>query len=156
MEKKWHTREDSGIRLDRKLRWWHDDLPVEHPRIIETFNQGLRVAEDGRFKLEIGNDWCFVTVEDAAFEVLAIDLSLDARVSARLSDRTAEYLDLTSLAVDDQGVLSARVKNGRAKARFSRDAQFALGTMLESEGDRWVLRVGEKQWPTSISGLPHP
>ena len=147
---KWHTREDSGIRLDRHLRWWHDDQPVEHPRIIEAFNQGLRITDDGRFKLEIGNDWCFVGVEDAAFEVLAIDVSEGPRLSARLSDRTADWHDVASLALGEGGVLTVAVKGGRAKARFSRDAQFTLGAMLEPEGDRLVLRVGEKQWPTSL------
>ena len=147
---KWHTREDSGIRLDRQLRWWHDDVPVEHPRIIEAFNQGLRVTEDHRFKLEFGNDWCFVVVEDAAFEVVAIDVSEGSRLSARLSDRTAEWLDVASLRVDETGVLTVAVKGGRAKARFSRDAQFTLGAMLEPEGDCLVLRVGEKDWPTSL------
>ncbi len=149
--KKWHTREDSGIRLDRRLRWWHDDEPVEHPRIIEAFNQGLKVTDDRRYKLEIGSDWCFVVVEDAAFEVVAIDVSDGARLSARLSDRTAEWLDVASLAVDAEGVLTVAVKAGRAKARFSRDAQFTLGAMLEPSGDRLVLRVGEKQWPTGLS-----
>jgi uncharacterized protein len=152
--KKWHTREESGIRLDRRLRWFHDDERVEHPRIIEAFNQGLRVAEDGRFKLEIGTDWCFVTVEDAAFEVLAVDVSEGSRPSIRLSDRTAEWLDPASLAVDAEGVLTVQVKNGRAKARFSRDAQFALGTLLEADGDGFVLRAGEKSWPTSLRALP--
>ena len=151
--KKWHTREASGIRLDRRLRWWHDGEPVEHPRIIETFNQGLKVTDDGRYKLEIGNDWCFVEVEDAAFEVVAIDHSDGSRLSVRLSDRTAEWLDLPSLALDEGGVLTVRVKAGRAKARFSRDAQFALGTMLEPEGERWVLRVGDQRWPTPLTGL---
>jgi hypothetical protein len=148
--KKWHTREDSGIRLDRQLRWWHDDERVEHPRIIEAFNQGLKVTEDRRFKLEIGNDWCFVAVEDAAFEVLAIDVSEGSRLSARLSDRTAEWLDVASLGVDAEGVLTVAVKGGLAKARFSRDAQFSLGAMLEPEENRVVVRVGEKRWPTHL------
>ena len=152
--KKWHTREDSGIRLDRRMRWFHDDALVEHPRIVEAFNQGLRVTEDGRFKLEIGTDWCFVTVEDAAFEVVAVDVSDGSRPSIRLSDRTAEWLEAATLAVDAEGVLTAQVKGGRAKARFSRDAQFALGTMLESEAGGLVLRVGEKRWPTSLRELP--
>ena len=151
IEKKWHTREESGIRLDRKLQWWHDDEPVEHPRIIEAFNQGLKVTEDRRYKLEIGNDWCFVAVEDAAFEVFAIDVSEGSRLSARLSDRTAEWLDVASLALDPEGVLTVAVKGGLAKARFSRDAQFTLGAMLEPEENGVVLCVGEKRWPTHLS-----
>ena len=149
--KKWHTREESGIRLDRKLRWFHDDALVEHPRIVEAFNQGLRVTDDGRFKLEIGSDWCFVTVEDAAFEVVAVDVSQDSRPSIRLSDRTAEWLDLASLTQDDEGVLVARVKEGKALARFSREAQFQLAERMEEVAGGLVVKIGSRQIPISLS-----
>jgi hypothetical protein len=144
---RWHTREDSGIKLDRELRWWHDDEPVEHPKLIEAFNKGLKVADDGRFKLEFGNDWCFVAVEDAAYGVLAVDVSEGDVPSVRLSDRTAEALDVATLVLGADGVLCARVKNGRAKARFSRDAQFALGEMMEPTERGYVLRVGQRTVP---------
>src|SRR5215831_10557342 len=102
--KRWHTREDSGIRLDRQGRWWHDDEPIEHPKIIEAFNTGLSPTEDGRFRLEFGNDWCYVKVEDAAYSVLGIDFSSgEPRLS--LSDRTTEALDPLSLQVDPEGIL---------------------------------------------------
>lgn len=156
MQPRWHTREDSGIRLDRRLRWFHDDAPVEHARIIEAFNTGLRVTEDGRYKLEIGNDWCFVTVEDAAFEVVAVDASDGDRPSIRLSDRTAEWLDAASLEADADGVLTVQVKNGRAKARFSRNAQFALGELLAPSGDAVVVRLGGKDWPAPKLKLDPP
>jgi len=126
---RWHTREDSGIRLDRQLRWWHDDEPVEHPRIVELFNCGLKPSGDGRFKLEVGNDWCFVTVEDAAYQVLLLD-ETNHQLWLRLSDRTAEPLAPSTLSLDADGVVLATVKGGQAKARFSRDAQFALGERL--------------------------
>ncbi|HME90856.1 MAG TPA: DUF1285 domain-containing protein, partial [Myxococcaceae bacterium] len=95
--KRWHTREDSGIRLDRFGRWWHDDELIEHPRIIEAFNVGLSPTDDGRYRLEFGSDWCFVDVEDAAYQVRAVDVTADERVSIRLSDRTAELLEISSL-----------------------------------------------------------
>jgi hypothetical protein len=145
--KRWHTREDSGIRLDRQLRWWHDDEPVEHPRVIEAFNRGLKVTDDGKYRLEFGNDWCFVAVEDAAYGVTAIDVSDGDVPSVRLSDRTAEPLDVATLELGDDGVLTARVKGGRAKARFSRDAQFALGEMVEPTERGYVLRVGQRAVP---------
>lgn len=137
--KRWHTREDSGIRLDRDLRWWHDDEPVEHPNIIEAFNRGLVPTEDGKFKLVFGNDWCFVQVEDAAYAVVALDDMEGGGLSVRLSDRTAEALDPATLELDDQGVVTCKVKRGRARARFSRDAQFALGERLqEDEAGTWL------------------
>jgi hypothetical protein len=144
---RWHTREDSGFRLDREQRWWHDDEPVEHPKLIEAFNRGLKVADDGKYKLEIGNDWCFVTVEDAAFRVLALDVSQDDVPSVRLSDRTAEALDVSTVELRPDGALTARVKNGRAKARFSQDAQFAFGELVESTERGPVLRVGQRVFP---------
>jgi hypothetical protein len=148
---RWHTREDSGLRIDRRGRWWHDDEPVEHPNIIEAFNRGLRVMEDGRYQLHFGGDWCFVKVEQCAFTVVAVDESAGDRLSVRLSDRTAEWLDVDSLTLDDEGVLVAKVKNGQALARFSREAQFQLAERLEEAGGKLTLRVGERRIPVPLA-----
>ncbi len=137
--KRWHTREDSGIRLDRDLRWWHDDEPIEHPKIIEAFNTGLRPTEDGRFQLHLGSDWCFVQVEDAAYLVSRVEVFADG-VHLWLSDRSEERLVPDTLTVDADGVFACLVKGGRAKARLSRDAQFSLGEQLEPGPKGWRLR----------------
>lgn len=145
--KRWHTREDSGIRLDREGRWWHDDELVEHPKIVEAFNTGLQVTEDGRYKLVFGWDWCFVTVEDAAYRVVAVDVADDGGCLLRLSDRSLERLDPSTLTVEQDGVLSCRVKEKRAKARFTRDAQFAIGDRLEERNGEMGLCLGGRWWP---------
>ena len=148
LPKRWHTREDSGLVLDRDLNWFHDGEPITHPKIIEAFNVGLVPTDDGRFQLRIGNDWAYVAVEGAAYRVNAIDAD-EARVYLRLSDRTGEALDPATLRLGDDGVLTARVKAGRAGARFSREAQFALGQLLAPEGGVWVLRL-----PKASIGVP--
>jgi len=148
--KRWHTREDSGIRLDRQLRWFHDDEPIEHPKIIEVFNQGLVPTDDGRFQLNVGKDWCFVQVEDCAYGVVAVDASPEG-VAVRLTDRTGERLDPQTLALGSDGVLTCRVKGGRAKARFSRDAQFALGSLMEEGDGKVFLLVGPQRIPLALS-----
>ena len=53
MPTRWHTREDSGFVIDRNVDWWHDGERIEHPNIIEAFNRGLRIAEDGQVKLDL-------------------------------------------------------------------------------------------------------
>ena len=138
LPKRWHTREDSGLVLDRDLNWIHDGERITHPKIIEAFNQGLVPTEDGRFQLRIGNDWAYVTVEGAAYRVNAIDTD-ESRVYLRLSDRTGEALDPATLRLGDDGVLTTRVKEGQAEARFSRDAQYALGQLLARDGEQSVL-----------------
>jgi hypothetical protein len=140
--KKRHTREDSGIRLDRVGRWWHDDEPVEHPKIIEAFNRGLEPGDDGRFILRFGHDWCFVEVEDAAYAVVSVEANPLAAPTLLLSDRTTETLAARTLASDADGALVCRVKQGRAKARFSRAAQVALGELLEERDGALWLRCG--------------
>jgi hypothetical protein len=150
--KRWHTREDSGIRLDASLRWWHDDEPVQHPKIIELFNTSLVLDEAGRYQLRIGQDWCYVQVEGAAYEVRTVDVTPDERVSVRLSDRTAEVLDASGLQVEPDGVLSCAVKRGQSRARFSRDAQYQLGQLLEQEpGGGLVLCAGGRRMPIPVS-----
>ena len=144
-----HTREDSGIRLDRDGRWWHDGQPIEHPKIVEAFNRGLTPADDGKFRLHFGADWCFVDVEDAAYRVLDFSVAADGPRIA-LSDRTEEPLDVATLSLDGDGVVVCRVKDRRAKARFSREAQFALGERLTRIGDRLALQVGSQAIPVPL------
>lgn len=148
---RWHTREDSGLRVDRQGRWWHDDALVEHPNIIEAFNQGLRVMDDGRYQLHFGNDWCFVQVEACAFTAVAVDEGEGGRLSVRLSDRTAEWLDVPSLQLDDEGVLTVKVKGGRARARLSREAQFQLVERMEARADG-TLVLGAHVLPFPAGG----
>jgi hypothetical protein len=148
---RWHTREDSGLRLDRQLRWWHDGERIDHPNIVEAFNRGVRVEDDGRLTLHFGNDWCFIEAEDCAFGVVAVDVSEGDRLSVRLSDRTAEWLDASSLAVDDEGVLTVRVKGGKAKARFSRDAQMQLANFFVERDGRLDLVVNGRRWETPLA-----
>jgi hypothetical protein len=150
----WHTREASGITLDREQRWFHDGEPVEHPKIIEAFNCGLKVQDDGRYKLEFGNDWCFVEVQGAAYRVLMLDDGEDGRLSVRLSDRTAEWLDVSTLALDADGVFTAAVKGGKARARFSREAQFSLGEKRVEEGGAVVLKIGDRSEPVPHAAWP--
>jgi len=149
---KWHTREDSGLRLDRHLRWFHDGELIDHPNIIEAFNRGVRVTDDGRYQLHFGNDWCFIEVADCAYAVVAVDVSEGHRLSVRLSDRTAEWLDTGSLSLDDEGVVTVKVKGGRAKARFSREAQAQLSDFLVSRDGALELVVEGTRWPTPLPG----
>jgi len=143
---RWHTRENSGIRLDRQGRWWHDGAPVEHPRIVEAFNRGLAPNGDGRFRLNFGGDWCLVEVEDAAYWVQAAVASAE-QLTLTLSDGTDEALAPDTLWLEPDGVLACQVKNGQAKARFGRQAQASLGEHLVEEGGAFALALPGRRVP---------
>jgi hypothetical protein len=146
---RWHTREDSGLRLDRELTWWHDGERLEHPNIVAAFNRGVQLADDGRVKLVFGNDWCFIEVEDCAYGVTGLEVRAGG-LELTLSDGTAEPLEPMSLALSPHGFLTARVKQGRARARFSRPAHFWLAERLKVEGGAVVLEVGGAGQQTSL------
>lgn len=149
--KRWHTHEDSGLELDADVTWWHDGERIEHPNIIEAFNRGLSFDADAkRFKLTLGNDWAYVSVKDCAFRVVAIDEGEGERLSVRLSDRTAEWLDVQTLALDASGRLTVAVKQGQARALLSREAHYALAERLAVDDGVVVVQVGARRWPTPL------
>jgi hypothetical protein len=139
-----HTREDSGIVLDREGRWLHDGEPVEHPKIIDAFNRGIERAPDGRYVLRFGGDWCFITVEGAPLQVLQA-LIEPGGVRLKLSNGKSEPLAPQTLSTWE-GVLYCVTASGMA-ARFSRAAQSALAPLLRERAGGFELEVDSQCWP---------
>ena len=137
-----HTREDSGLVLDREGRWFHDGVLVEHPKIAEAFNRGIERDEQGRYVLRFGDDWCFVTVEDAPLQVETATPAGES-VALALSNGRREPLRPETLSLRD-GVLYCVAESGLT-ARFGRSAQFALGSLLEERPDGYVLVLGGRE-----------
>lgn len=146
-EKKWHTREDSGIRLDAEGRFWHDGGLVENQNVARAFHRGLERAPDGRYLVRFGWDWAYLAVDEAPYQVLGLARDA-ARITLRLDDETEEPLDPTTLFVSEAGVLYARVKAGQGEARFSRAAQGQLADLLEERAGRLVFTWGELPIPS--------
>ena len=83
--------------------------------------------------------------------MVSVDQGQGERLSIRLSDRTAEWLDSTSLTLDDEGIVVARVKNGLGLARFSRQAQFQIAEFVKEVEGSFLLKVGNTIWPTALN-----
>ena len=136
MTKRWHTREDSGIRLDAEGRFWHDGEPISNANVARAFHRGLKRFHDGRFIVTFGWDHAFIQVDDAPYQVLG--LAPGSVITLRLDDETEEPLDPASLCASPEGVVYARVKQGSAETRFSRAAQGQLAAFLvERDGQLW-------------------
>lgn len=151
MQGRRHTREDSGLVLDRQGRWLHDGIPVEHPRIVEVFSHGLERDPQGRYVLRVGADWCFVTVEDAATQVISARVEEGGgEVGLVLSNGRAEILRPGTLA-QRGGVLYCETET-RLLARFTSVAQSALAPLLDERPGGYVLLVAGTEHP--IASLP--
>jgi hypothetical protein len=127
---------ESSIRIDREGRFWHEGELVKHPGMQKAFATWIDLhPDDGRFILNNGYDWTYISVEDVPFLVRAARVEGDV-VRILLSDDSSEELDPESLELGAQGALYVRVKLGRFVARFTPEAQTALGPLLrEKDGD---------------------
>lgn len=131
---------ESTIVLDGEGRFFHDGAPVTHPGMARAFSSWIaRHPDNGRFILNNGYDWSYFRVEDVPFQVTSLVLPGDPRasggLSVELSDGTVEALRPEALEVGSGDALYVAVKGGAFRARFSRDAQRALGPLLSEEAD---------------------
>lgn len=149
-----HTRVRSGIRLDPACRFWHDGELVSHPGILRAWHRGLERASDGRYLIRFGHDWAYVRVDDAPYLVVRAKAEENG-IRLRLSNETEEMLS-RPLGLSEEGVLYCRVM-GDHRARFSRQAQADIGSLLRRDGDRFVLEVAGELWPIGAeTGAPPP
>jgi uncharacterized protein len=151
----------SGLRLDREGRWWHEDEQVIHAGLAAALNRWLDRIEDGRYVVRLDAErYAYVEVEDAPYQVLTVELERTASgegsrgaamagvsVHLQLSDGEEEELDYGSLRVGEAHALYCRVKEGRFAARFSRQAYYLIGELLEEGPDGFALRAAGQLWP---------
>ena len=135
---------ESRIVVDREGRFWHEGRLVEHRGMAEAFASWIdRHPHDGRYVLNNGYDWSYVTVEDAPLTVRTLHGGSEPWVE--LNDGSREPLDASSVRVGDDGVTYCSVRGGRLMARFSRAAQLALAPYLDQDSEgRLVLRLSER------------
>lgn len=135
----------SGLRLDREGRFFHDGAPVEHEGIARAFTRGLSRTGDGRYVVRLGGDFAYVSVDDAPWQVRRV-IPADGALRLQLSDESEETLDPGTLACSPEGVLYARVKGPGERARLSRQAQADLAPFLREEDGRYLLVLGSTRF----------
>jgi hypothetical protein len=153
------TRE-STIRLDGSGRFWHDQEPVDHPGLARAMSSWLtKHPVDGRWVLENGYDWCYLTVDDVPFQVRAARVE-GGSILATLSDGSEEALDPAHLAVDPDGTIRCAVKpnarGGPYPAKFARHAQLALADRLRDDAGRIVLATDQGDVLLAHDPRPEP
>jgi hypothetical protein len=141
------TRE-SSIRIDGDGRFWHEAQIVEHPGLATAMASWVsKHPTDGRWVLENGYDWCWITVDDVPLFVRDVRVNGD-ELMAKLSDGSEEALDLAKLHVDASGTIRCEVKPGARggpyPAKLTRVAQLALADRLNERDGRIVLDVGAR------------
>jgi tRNA threonylcarbamoyl adenosine modification protein YeaZ len=142
---------ETGLKLDRQGRWWHEGQLVEHPRLVAALHRWLDRDEQGRYVLRLDADrTARVEVEDAPYIVRTLELDgpgRAVRIYLHLSDDSEEELDYASLRVGGDNALYCGGIKGRFEARFSRQAYYLLGELIEATEEGFALRAAGELWP---------
>lgn len=127
-----------------------DDEPVTHPRVRQALRGGLDLSDAGEPVVWLGDQWCYLTVDDCPLRATAV-LRRDDDLHMRLDDGRELPLSLDTLWDEPGRGLRARAPSqptGRGLAvRFTNQAQMDLAEWLDdSEGDDAVLVLGSHRW----------
>jgi hypothetical protein len=129
-------------------RFRFDGEDVTHSRVESALRAGLDVTEAGEFIVYLGDQWCYLTVEDCPLRVTAVWESGDALV-IRLDD--GREVSLGPVHEQPDAGLWTRVPAARSgrpvPARFTNAASVELSAWIRFEDETPLLEVGGASVP---------
>ncbi len=125
----------SGIRLDREGRLWHEGQEVTHARFQTALRRWLDRLPDGRSILRLDEvRYAYVDVEDA--HLLVKSLVWDGeRATLALNDGSSEELAYETLEQGSDSAMYCTVRQGKLTARFLTHAYYQLAEHIEPAAD---------------------
>jgi uncharacterized protein len=124
------------IKIDKDGLWYYNGAHMFRKEILNVFFQHLKIDDCGKYLIELGEERCYLDVEDTAFVVAAVYKTKtpnDGReqIDILLNDDSCEILEMNSLYSGKDNVLYCGVKEGRFTARFSRKSYYQLAEFIE-------------------------
>ena len=153
--------ENSDIRIDKEGVWYYKGAHMFRKEILSVFFEHLRMDECGNYLIELGEERCYLDVEDTAFIVAAVYKTQlpdngRAQVDILLSDDSCEKLEMQSLHVGRDNVLYCRVKEGKFTARFSRNSYYQVAEFIEQSenGSHFFINLNGEKYMISETQIP--
>jgi uncharacterized protein len=142
------------IRIDREGRWFYEDQEIINPGVLHTFHAALELCEDGRYRIVLNQEVCYVEVEDTPFIVMALRGDNTSGFALVLNSGTISTLNPATLTIGQDNIMYARLENGMP-VRLLRPAYYSLAmAMEENPNGEIILRVGQRTYP--ILTQTHP
>jgi len=124
------------LRLDRSGQFHLGDDPISHPRIHTAFLAGLDLSDSGEPTLHLGEQWCYLTVDDCPLRATAVLRDPHGAPQLRLDDGRTLPLDPATVIEDPTGLRATAParRSGRPLAvRLSNTAAMDLSAWLDGE-----------------------
>jgi uncharacterized protein len=145
--------ENSDIRIDKEGVWYFKGAHMFRKEILSVFFEHLKIDECGKYLIELGEERCYLDVEDTAFIIAAVYKTQmpdhgKAQIDILLSDDSCEKLEMQSLHVGRDNVLYCQVKEGKFTARFSRNSYYQLAEFIEQSenGKHFFINLNGEEY----------
>jgi hypothetical protein len=147
---------DSGIRIDREGRFWHEGQTVQHEGLRQALfrwldrlaagDPGAAPGDVGRYVLRLdARRFAYLDVDDTPLVATSLrwddDRGAGPRAWLGLNDGSEEPLDPDTLSIDGAGVLRCWVRAGKLEARLATSAAATLAQQITTFDDRPALRT---------------
>lgn len=147
------------IYIDKNGIWFYRGIEMERKDIIQYFYNYLKQDERGDYLVEIGNDRCYVDVEDTPYLIRSVSVGFAQELSQPhvdlfLNDGSTEWLNLSApLRIGDDHALYCRVKQDEHEARFSRPAYYQLCEHItyDSRRKKYLLILGQESYLLNLT-----
>lgn len=138
----------TGIRLDRHGRFWHEGAEIAHPGLVRALLRWLDRLDDGRPILRLDQHrYAYVDVDDAHLLVTSARWQ-DDRALVTVNDGSEQELEYDSLRIGRDNALYCTARGGRLDARVTTPAYYVLAERIApADGDAFVLRARGREFP---------
>ncbi len=144
--------EEGEIKIDKEGVWYYRGAHMFRKEILCVFFENLKIDEYGKYLIELGEERCYLDVEDTAFVVSSVYKTKFPKDNQEyiymvLTDDTQEKLELSTLQFNKNNVPYCMVKKGKFRARFSRKSYYQLAEFIEqaeNKKDFFIRLNGEK------------
>ena len=138
--------EESEIKIDKEGTWYYRGAHMFRKEILCVFFENLKIDECGKYLIELGEERCYLDVEDTAFVVSSVyktKLPQDNQeyIYVLLTDDTLEKLELSTLQFNNNNVPYCMVKKGKFRARFSRKSYYQLAEFIEQSENEEIFFI---------------
>ncbi|MCX5848293.1 MAG: DUF1285 domain-containing protein [Deltaproteobacteria bacterium] len=153
--------ENFEIKIDKDGIWYYNGAHMFRKEILSVFFDHLKIDECGKYLIELGEERCYLEVEDTAFVVVAVyktKVSCNGReqIDILLNDDSCEMLEMNTLQAGRDNVLYCSVKEEKFTARFSRNSYYQLAEFIEQSenGNHFFVNLnGEKYFINETQAL---
>lgn len=124
--------ENCPIRIDKEGRWYYEDKEIINENVLAAFCNALEKDHEGKYRIVIESELCYVHVEDTPFVVSSIRGDEETGLYVLLNTSALHRLDPSTLSIGENNVLYCRLQDGM-KVRFTRAAYYMLALMMEED-----------------------